>query len=317
MQLAVFSGTSNPALAQSICAALDEHPLGKANVGKFSNGEIQVRILESVRGKDVYVVQSTCAGLDGSTVNDNVMELLIMVDALRRAEAGKITAVIPSFGYARQDRKAESRTPISAKAVADLLQAMGVQRILTIDLHAAQIEGFFNIPVANIYASHAMEEHLRRHYKGATVVSPDAGGVQRARAYANIIEGDLVIVNKRRPRAGEVEVTNVIGDVKGKRCLMVDDMGDTLGTACKGAEAILKAGATSVDACFSHGVFSGKAAENLAVSPIGKVIITDSIPLSPAMAATGKIEVISVARLLADTIRRVHNGDSINNYTSR
>jgi ribose-phosphate pyrophosphokinase len=318
MQLAIFSGSANRALAEQICQALDETELGKALVGSFSNGECRVRIEESVRGKDVFVVQPTCAGQDGSTVNDSLMQLLIMVDALRRAEAGCITAVIPSYGYARQDRQAESRTPISAKLVADLIVAAGVKRVVTVDLHAAQIAGFFDgIPVANLYASHAMEAYLKKEYMGACIVSPDAGGVARARAYAKLVQGDLAIIDKKRPRPGEAEVEHIIGDVKGKRCLVVDDMIDSAGTLCVAVQGLFKAEAASVDACASHGVFSGKAAENLTNSKIGKVIVTDSIPLSPTMQATGKIHTISIDRLLAEAIRRIHNGDSLHQYTSR
>lgn len=319
MQLSIFSGTSNKPLAAKVCAALDDASLGKALVTRFSNGEPRVQFEESVRNRDVYIIQSTCAGLDGSSVNDNYMQLLVMADALDRAGAGCITAVIPSFGYARQDRRAETRTPITAKLAADGLAMAGVKRVVTIDLHAEQIEGMFprGVHVENIYASHAMESYLRREYEGVMCVSPDAGGAKRNRAYAKILNSRTAMIDKRRDEPGKVGGVEIVGDVSGKRCLITDDMIDSAGTLVAAGKALMDAGALSVDACATHPVFSGKAVENIAGSPFGRIIVADTIPISDEMMATGKISVVSVDRILADAIRRLHNGDTLHPYLRR
>ncbi len=285
-----------------------ELPLGKSRVSRFSDGETFCVIQENVRGVDTYVVQSTC-----SPVNDNVMELLIMVDALRRASAGSITAVIPYYGYARQDRKVAPRTPITAKLVADLLQAAGVDRVVAIDLHAGQIQGFFNIPFDHLFAMPALlEQHLREHYAhDVVIVSPDAGGVERARAFSKRLGGTLAIIDKRRERANESEVMNIIGEVEGRRCLLLDDIIDTAGTLVNAANALAKAGAKSIAACASHPVLSGPAVTRIKESPLTEVIVSNSIPLSEEAKASGKFKVITVARLLAEAIRRIHHSDSV------
>jgi len=303
----VFTGSSNPALAQRICDYL-KRPLGKAHVGRFSDGETFCVIQENVRGVDTYVVQPTC-----SPVNDSVMELLIMVDALRRASAGSITAVIPYYGYARQDRKVAPRTPITSKLVADLIVAAGVNRIVALDLHASQIQGFFNIPFDHLFAMPALlDQHLREHYtKDVVIVSPDAGGVERARAYSKRLGGTLAIIDKRRERANESEVMHIIGEVEGRRCLILDDMIDTAGTLVNASNALMKAGAKSVAACATHAVLSGPAVQRIKESSLSEVVITNSIPLSEEGKATGKFKVVSVARLLAEAIRRIHHSDSV------
>jgi ribose-phosphate pyrophosphokinase len=276
-------------------------------VSRFSDGETFCVIEENVRGVDTYVVQPTC-----SPVNDSLMELLIMVDALRRASAGSITAVIPYYGYARQDRKVAPRTPITAKLVADLLVAAGVARIVAVDLHAGQIQGFFNIPFDHLFAMPAfLDQHLREHYRGCVVVSPDAGGVERARAYSKRLEGTLAIIDKRRERANVSEVMHIIGDVEGKQCLLVDDIIDTAGTIVNAAVALQKEGAKSVAACATHAVLSGPAVQRILESPIAELVATNTIPLGEAAKATGRFKVISVARLLAEAIRRIHNSDSV------
>jgi ribose-phosphate pyrophosphokinase len=293
-------------LAQEICQAL-ELSVGKSRVSRFSDGETFCVIQENVRGVDTYVVQSTC-----SPVNDNVMELLIMVDALRRASAGSITAVIPYYGYARQDRKVAPRTPITAKLVADLLQAAGVDRVVAIDLHAGQIQGFFNIPFDHLFAMPALLEYLREHYAhDVVIVSPDAGGVERARAFSKRLGGTLAIIDKRRERANESEVMNIIGEVEGRKCLLLDDIIDTAGTLVNAANALVKAGAKSVAACASHPVLSGPAVTRIKESAITEVVVSNSIPLSEEAKASGKFKVISVARLLAEAIRRIHHSDSV------
>jgi ribose-phosphate pyrophosphokinase len=306
-RVAIFSGNANPTLAHQICAAL-EFPLGKAKVSRFSDGETFCVIQENVRGVDTYVVQPTC-----SPVNDNVMELLIMVDALRRASAGSITAVIPYYGYARQDRKVAPRTPITSKLVADLMVAAGVNRIVAVDLHAAQIQGFFNIPFDHLFAMPALlDDHLRQNYSNDTViVSPDAGGVERARAYSKRLGGTLAIIDKRRERANESEVMNIIGEVEGRKCLVLDDMIDTAGTLVNAASALMAAGARSVAACATHAVLSGPAVTRIKESQLTEVVVTDTVPISEEATASGRFKVVSIARLLAEAIRRIHHSDSV------
>jgi len=304
--LTVFSGNSNRPLAEPICAAL-EVPLGRAVIDRFSDGEIHVRIEENVRGQDIYVLQSL-----STPVNDHLMELLIMTDALRRASARSITAVLPYYGYARQDRKAAPRTPISAKLVADLLTAAGIGRIIAMDLHAGQIQGFFNIPFDHLFAMPVLLEHLKRTSDADTVVvSPDAGGVERARAYAKRIPAGLAIIDKRRSGPNVSEVMHIVGDVKGKDCIILDDMIDTAGTLTQAAKAIVDAGARRVRAVASHAVMSGPAPQRIRDSVLDEVVVTDTIPLRPEVAATGKVKVLSVARLLAEAIKRIHQGDSV------
>ena len=306
-RVSIFSGNANPALTQEICHFL-EFPLGKSRVSRFSDGETFCVIQENVRGVDTYVIQPTC-----SPVNDNVMELLIMVDALRRASAGSITAVIPYYGYARQDRKVAPRTPITSKLVADLIVAAGVDRIVSLDLHAGQIQGFFNIPFDHLFAMPALlDEHLRQNYsRDVVIVSPDAGGVERARAYSKRLDGTLAIIDKRRERANESEVMNIIGEVEGNRCLIIDDMIDTAGTLVNAAVALKRAGAQSVAACATHAVLSGPAVSRIKDSPLTEVVVTNSVPLSEEARVTSKFKVVSVARLLAEAIRRIHHSDSV------
>jgi ribose-phosphate pyrophosphokinase len=305
--LTIFSGNSNPELAKSICSYV-EVPLGKAEVTRFADGEIYVEINENVRGVNCFVVQPTCA-----PANDNLMELLVMIDALKRASAGSIVAVIPYFGYARQDRKSKPRTPISARLVADLLTAAGVERVLSIDLHAGQIQGFFNIPVDHLYGMPVLLEPLRQriHLEQAVVVSPDAGGVERARAYSKRLGTSLAIIDKRRPAPNVSEVVNIIGDVKGKDAVIVDDMIDTAGTVCAAAQAIKDKGARSVFAVASHGVLSNPAVERIMASPIEELLITDTIPPRPDVRAASKIKVFSVAKMVGEAVKRIHHGDSI------
>ncbi len=303
-ELKVFTGNSNPALAEEICKCL-KIPLGKAEVGRFSDGELQVKILENVRGADTFVVQPT-----SPPVNDHVMELLIMVDALARASARRITLVIPYYGYGRQDRKAEPRVPITAKLVANLITAAGADRVLSMDLHAGQIQGFFDIPVDHLYAMPVFLEYIRKkNLQEVVVVSPDAGGVERARAFAKRLDADLAIVDKRRPRANVADVMNVIGEVEGKTAILLDDIVDTAGTLCKDAEALKKFGAKRVFAACSHGVLSGPAIERLNASPIEELMISNSIPLNGK--ATTKVKVLSVAPLLAEAIKRIHDDESV------
>ena len=306
-RVSIFSGNANPELSAEICQYL-ELPVGKAKVSRFSDGETFCEIQENVRGVDTYIVQPTCA-----PVNDHVMELLIMADALRRASAGSITAVIPYYGYGRQDRKVAPRTPITSKLVADLVVAAGVNRIVALDLHAVQIQGFFNIPFDHLFSMPALlDQHLRANYgNDVVVVSPDAGGVERARAYSKRLFGSLAIIDKRRERANVSEVMNIIGDVEGKRCLILDDMIDTAGTLVNAAQALVSAGAKEVTACASHAVLSGPAVKRIAESPLAEVIVTNSIPLSAEAKASGKFKVVSIARLLAEAIRRIHNSDSV------
>jgi ribose-phosphate pyrophosphokinase len=303
----LFTGNANPVLAQEIARHLGVE-LGQAAVGRFSDGETTVEIRQNVRARDVFVVQSTCA-----PTNENLMELLIMVDALKRASARRITAVIPYFGYARQDRRPRStRVPISAKVVANLLETVGVERLLTMDLHADQIQGFFDIPVDNIYASPVLLSDLKsKAYPNLVVISPDVGGVVRARALAKQLGCDLAIIDKRRPTANVSEVMHVIGEIEGRNCVIMDDMIDTAGTLVKAAEVLKARGAKSVYAYCTHPVFSGPAVERIASSQIDEVVITNTIPLSEPARSCGKIRQLSVAFLFAETIRRISDGESV------
>jgi ribose-phosphate pyrophosphokinase len=304
----LFAGNATPELAQKIADRLFTK-LGSASVGRFSDGEISVQINENVRGGDVFIIQSTCA-----PTNDNLMELIVMVDAMRRASAGRITAVIPYFGYARQDRRVRSsRVPITAKVVADFLSSVGVDRVLTVDLHAEQIQGFFDVPVDNVFGSPVLLEDMKaRNLEDPVVVSPDIGGVVRARAIAKLLDDtDIAIIDKRRPRANVSQVMHLIGDVANRDCIIVDDMIDTGGTLCKAAEALKDRGAKRVFAYATHPVFSGLAAKNIAESKIDEVIITDSIPLTDEIKAVGKVKQLTLAPMLAEAIRRISNEESI------
>jgi ribose-phosphate pyrophosphokinase len=303
----LFTGNANRALAQEMGASLGVE-LGRAAVERFSDSEVKVEIHQNVRARDVFVVQSTC-----SPANDNLMELLIMVDALKRASARRITAVIPYFGYARQDRRPRStRVPISAKVVANLLETVGVERVLTMDLHADQIQGFFDIPVDNIYASPVLLSDLKgKNYKDLVVVSPDVGGVVRARAMAKQLGCDLAIIDKRRPTAGVAEVMHVIGEIEGRNCVIMDDMIDTAGTLVKAAEVLKERGAKRVYAYCTHAVFSGPAIERILKSELDEVVITNTIPLNDGGKACAKIRQLSVAFLFAETIRRITDGESV------
>jgi ribose-phosphate pyrophosphokinase len=308
----LFTGNANPALAQEIAAQLGIE-LGRASVGRFSDGEVTVEIQQNVRARDVFVVQPTCA-----PTNESLMEIFIMVDALKRASAGRITAVIPYFGYARQDRRPRStRVPISAKVVANMLEAVGVNRVLTMDLHADQIQGFFDIPVDNIYASPVLLADLKsKRYEDLIVVSPDVGGVVRARALAKQLNCDLAIIDKRRPAANVSEVMHVIGDIEGRNCVIMDDMIDTAGTLVKAAEVLKERGAKSVYAYCTHPVFSGPAIERIKKSQIDEVVITNTIPLAAGAKGTDKIRQLSVAFLFAETIRRISDGESVTSLFS-
>lgn len=304
----IFSGSSNPVLAQRVAVEL-RMQLGAADVGRFSDGEMNVEIHENVRGKDVFILQSTCA-----PTNDNIMELMIMSDAIRRASAQRVTAVIPYFGYARQDRRARSaRVPITAKVVADMLGSVGINRMLTVDLHSDQIQGFFNMPVDNVYGSPILIDHmLSQKYQNPIVVSPDVGGVVRARAVAKQSNDlDLAIIDKRRPHANETRVMNVIGDVAGKTCVLVDDIVDTAGTLCTAAKALKDEGAIKVVSYITHAVFSGNAIEKITDSELDEMVVSDTIPLSEAARTCRKIEQLSLDRVLAEAIRRVSNEESI------
>jgi ribose-phosphate pyrophosphokinase len=305
--LMVFTGNANPLLAHNVVKRLNI-PLGHAAVSKFSDGEILVEVLENVRGKDVFVLQSTC-----QPTNDNLMEALILIDALRRASAGRITAAIPYFGYARQDRRPRSaRVAISAKVVANMLAAVGVDRVLTMDLHADQIQGFFDVPVDNVYATPILLGDVWKHsYENLIVVSPDVGGVVRARAMAKRLECDLAIIDKRRPRANVSEVMNIIGEVEGRTCVIMDDIVDTANTLCRAAEALKGEGAIKVVSYCTHPVLSGNAVARIAESSLDELVVTDSIPLRPDAQACKKIRVLSVAGLLAETILRISNEDSV------
>jgi ribose-phosphate pyrophosphokinase len=307
-KLMLFSGNANPKLSQDIANYLKQ-PLGQAVISQFSDGEIQIEIQENVRGKDVFVIQPTCA-----PTNDNVMELLLMLDALKRASAGRITAVIPYFGYARQDRRPRSaRVPISAKVVADMIGECGANRVLTVDLHADQIQGFFDVAVDNVYASPVLlGEIWRQKYENLIVVAPDVGGVVRARAVAKRLDdADLAIIDKRRPKPNESRVMNIIGDVEGRTCVLVDDLADTAGTLCKAAEALKEAGAIKVVAYITHPVLSGPAIANISKSVLDELVVTDTIPLSAAAEACPKIRQLSIGGLLAETIRRISAEESV------
>jgi len=303
----LISGTANPELAQKISEYLAT-PLVQTKITRFSDGEIFVEIKENVRGADVFIIQPTCP-----PVNENLVELLIMVDAARRASARRITAVIPYYGYARQDRKTAPRTPITAKLVANVIVVAGARRVLTMDLHAGQIQGFFDIPVDHLYAMPVFLEYLKDKFRGEeiVIVSPDAGGVERAREYAKRLNATMAIVDKRRPRPNESEVMNIIGDVKDKIAVIIDDMIDTAGTICKAASAIMDRGAKEVYAVATHPVLSGPAVERLAQSPIKEVVVSDTIPLREEAQRLDKIKVLTVSKLLGEAIRRIHTDDSI------
>ncbi len=304
----VFAGNANPELAHSIAENLGV-PMGRANVGRFSDGEVMVEIMENVRGRDIYLVQPTC-----QPTADNFMELLVMIDALARASAARVTAIIPYFGYARQDRRPRSsRVPITAKVAARMISVAGTDRVVTVDLHADQIQGFFDIPVDNVYASPLTLADIWKHYTSdeIIVVSPDVGGVVRARAIAKRLDADLAIIDKRRPRANEATVMNLIGDVEGKICVLVDDMIDTAGTLCSAAGALKDKGARKVVAYCVHPVLSGPAIDNISNSRIDEIVVTDTIPLSQQAIDCGRIRQLSVAQMLAETIRRMSEGESV------
>ena len=305
----LFAGNATPELAKRISERLYTS-LGDATVGRFSDGEIQVQINENVRGSDVFIIQSTC-----SPTNDNLMELIVMVDALRRASAGRITAVIPYFGYARQDRRVRSaRVPITAKVVADFLSSVGVDRVLTCDLHAEQIQGFFDVPVDNVFGSPVLLHDIQKKtdLENPIVVSPDIGGVVRARAIAKLLnDSDMAIIDKRRPKANVSQVMHIIGDVAGGDCILVDDMIDTGGTLCKAAEALKERGAKRVFAYATHPVFSGSAVKNIANDALDEIVVTDTIPLSKEIKALGKVRALTLSGMLAEAIRRISNEESI------
>jgi ribose-phosphate pyrophosphokinase len=302
----LFTGNANKPLAKEICGYLNT-PIGNATVSTFSDGEIMVQINENVRGADVFVIQSTCM-----PVNHNIMELLLMIDALKRASAGRITAVIPYYGYARQDRKVQPRVPISARLVADLLSAVGVNRVLTIDLHAGQIQGFFDIPVDHLYAAPVLSEYVKKRYTNdVVIVSPDAGGVERARAFAKRLNASLAIIDKRRERANESKVMNVIGDVSERDAIIFDDMVDTAGTITQGVSALKGKGARRIIAACTHAVLSGPAIERINESDLEEVIVTNTIPVDDKLQKCKKITVLSVAPLLGEAIKRIHEESSV------
>jgi ribose-phosphate pyrophosphokinase len=305
--LMVFTGNANPKLAKKVVSKLGI-PMGDATVSKFSDGEIDVELNENVRGRDVFVLQPTCA-----PTNDNIMELIVMVDALRRASAGRITAVVPYFGYARQDRRVRSaRVPISAKVVADMMVSVGIDRVLTVDLHAEQIQGFFDVPVDNVYGSPVLLTDVeRQHFDKPIVVSPDIGGVVRARAVAKQLDIDLAIIDKRRPTVNASEVMNLIGEVEGRTCLLVDDMVDTAGTLCNAAAALKQRGAKTVVAYCTHPVLSGKAIDNINASQLDELVVTDSIPLREAAQACKRIRQLTLSTMLAEAMRRISNEESL------
>ncbi|HOG18057.1 MAG: Ribose-phosphate pyrophosphokinase [Syntrophaceae bacterium PtaU1.Bin231] len=306
-RIRIFSGNSNVALAQKICRNLGV-PLGEANVSTFSDGETRVEINENVRGMDVFIIQSTCP-----PVNLSVMELLIMIDAMKRASADRITAVIPYYGYARQDRKVAPRAPISAKLVADLITTAGASRVLSMDLHAGQIQGFFNIPVDNLYATPILLDYIKNNYQGGNlvIVSPDTGGVERARAFGKRLGATLAIIDKRREGPNEAQVMNIIGNIKGKRVILLDDMIDTAGTVVQAATALREEGALEVSVCATHAVLSGPAIERIEASAIQELVVTDTIPLHDAAKACSRIKILSVAGLLSEAVRRIYYNDSI------
>lgn len=300
----IFSGTSNPELSEEIAQYLDQ-PLSKAKINKFSDGEISCQVSESVRGKDVYIIQPTSA-----PANDHLMELLILTDALKRSSAKSITAIVPYYGYARQDRKAAPRVPISAKLVANLMETAGITRMVTVDLHASQIQGFFDIPVDNLYGAILFIDYIKaKNLKNPVIASPDIGGVQRARYFAKKLGIDMVIVDKRREKANESEVMNIIGDVKGKDVILIDDMVDTAGTMCQGASALKNLGATSVMACCTHPVLSGPAYERINSGELDELVVANTIPMT---STSPKIKVLSTAAMLGEVIRRVNNNESVN-----
>jgi ribose-phosphate pyrophosphokinase len=304
--LVLFSGNANPELAEEICVFL-ERPLGEAVIRTFSDGEIFVEIRQNVRGRDVFVVQPT-----SSPVNHNLMELLIMIDALKRASAKRITAVLPYYGYARQDRKVSPRVPISAKLVADLITVAGANRVLAIDLHAGQIQGFFNVPVDHLFAAPVIIEYIRTNFSNNIVlVSPDAGGVERARAFAQRLEADLAIIDKRREVPNESRVLNIIGDVQGRKAILLDDMADTAGTLTQAAAALDARGASAIYACVTHAVLSGSAIERIEASPIERLVVTNTIALNEKAKQCKKIECLSIAKLLGEAIKRIHMDDSV------
>ena len=305
-KIKIFAGNSNLPLAADICRHLGIS-LGNTEIKSFSDGEVFVEVKESVRGMEVYVIQSTC-----TPVNKNLMELLVMMDALKRASAHAITAVIPYYGYARQDRKVAPRTPITAKLIADLITTAGATRVLCMDLHAGQIQGFFNVPVDNLYATPVLLDYIQKNYRDNTViVSPDAGGVERARAFAKRLQTNFAIIDKRRPAPNVAEIMNIIGDVAGKICIIMDDMIDTAGTITQAADALMKQGAKEGYACCTHPVLSGPAIERLKKAPIKEVIVTNTIPLSDEARGLKKIKSLTVAPLLGEAIKRIHYGESV------
>lgn len=302
----IFAGNSNQPLAKEICEHLSVG-LGNAKVHTFSDGEVQVEIGDNVRGRDVFLIQSTCA-----PSNNHLMEMLVMVDALKRASAARINAVVPYFGYARQDRKVAPRAPITAKLVADLISVAGVDRLLTVDLHAGQIQGFFDIPVDHLYAAPVMLDEIRnKNFENLVIVSPDAGGTERARAFAKRLDAGLAIIDKRRSGPNVSEVMHIIGDVSGKNCVIVDDMIDTAGTLCTAANALSNAGAVSVSACATHGVLSGPALERISDSQLQEVVVTNTIPAQEKVDQCKRLRTLSVSKLLAEAIRRIHNDESV------
>ena len=306
-RMRIFAGNANPKLAEAVCRHLNVS-LGRCSVGKFSDGEVMVELMENVRGRDAFILQSTCA-----PTNDSLMEIMVMVDALKRASAARITAAIPYFGYARQDRRPRSaRVAITAKVVADMLSTVGVNRVMVMDLHADQIQGFFNIPVDNIYATPILLGDLwKRNYENLIVVSPDVGGVVRARAIAKRLDSDLAIIDKRRPKANVAEVMNIIGDVEGRTCVIMDDIVDTANTLCKAASALKERGALKVLAYCTHPVLSGGAVGRVADSDLDELVVTDTIPLSPEAQGCKRIRQLSCAQLLAETMTRISNEESV------
>jgi ribose-phosphate pyrophosphokinase len=306
-RIRIFSGNSNPTLARDICANLGVH-LGRANVATFSDGETRVEIDENVRGTDVFIIQSTCP-----PVNTHIMELLIMIDAMKRASADRITAIIPYYGYARQDRKVAPRAPITAKLVADLITAAGARRVLSMDLHAGQIQGFFNIPVDNLFATPILLDYMKKNYQGdgTVIVSPDTGGVERARAFGKRLGANLAIIDKRREGPNESQVMNIIGNVSGRRVIILDDLIDTAGTIVQAAEALKSEGAKEISACCTHPVLSGPAIERIQGSVLKELIVTDTIPLHEKAKTCGKIKVLSVAGILSEAVKRIYYNDSV------
>jgi ribose-phosphate pyrophosphokinase len=304
--MAIFTGNSNPVLAKKICEYLSL-PLGAADVKTFSDGEIQIEITENVRLKDVFVLQSTC-----SPVNDNLVELLLMIDAFKRSSARRITVVIPYFGYARQDKKVAPRVPISAKLVADMITLAGANRVITMDLHAGQIQGFFNIPVDNLFAAPVLIDYIRNHFRDELViVSPDAGGVERARAFAKRLNVDLAIIDKRRDAPNQAKAMAVIGDVTDKVAVILDDMTDTAGTLTEAAEAIMHAGAREIHACCAHAVLSGPGIDRISNSVLKSLVVTDTIPLKENASTCDKIKVLTISQLVGEAIIRSYRGDSV------